>query len=407
MIVCCVGHTITIQNQNIIAYKCHTNTQLLSCCLSSQYYTIQLEPNSTGLGGDMFALWYDATNKNVQAINGSGKCASNMNLNIVKQLYPSALSTSDLELQFKMGIHAVTVPGAAQGWEDTHQKFGSGRLTLEQILEPALKLASEGFPVAPLTATRWGQQMDCITKWYTSGEVEGGQVELSVDGKGTAPKPGQLFKNPYMANVLTNLGKYGAKAGFYNGFPGKSIVDTIQKHGGVMTMDDLNNHSSTFPEPICVNYHGINVWEVPPNGQGIAGLIALEGLAALEKHGKVATTSLYADETTHPQPSCEMLHAQIEMMRLGFGDARAHVCDPEFVKEPTDEGEQSKSSSEWLLDKERISKRALELFDTEKAVVQGVPDPSSCTVSFQVVDGEGNAMSFVNRYVYYSLLLHD
>jgi len=347
-----------------------------------------LEPCSTGLGGDMFALHYDANTRKVKSINGSGRCPSNLNIDVVKNFHKS-------QLDFTMGIHSVTVPGAAQGWEDTINKFGSGKLSLLEILEPAIKLADEGFPVSTLTALRWNQQMDCITKWYTPEEIDGGKVEMSTDGKGTAPKPGQLFRNPHMASVLRSLGEYGAQKGFYKAFPGQSIVDTIRKHGGVMTVEDLTDHTSTYPEPIKVSYRGIDVWECPPNGQGIAGLIAIEGLNALEQN-KILTTSLLDDESCHPQLSADMLHAQIEMMRIGFGDARAFVCDPDFVKEDDQDETASKSSTEWLLNKERISKQALGLFDSEKAVVQGKPTPSSCTVSFQVVDELGNAMSFVN-----------
>ncbi|KAL7453375.1 hypothetical protein ACHAWC_005051 [Mediolabrus comicus] len=286
-----------------------------------------LEPCSTGLGGDMFALWYDANTQKVKSINGSGRCPANLTLDVVKSCHKS-------ELDFSMGINSITVPGAARGWEDTITKFGSGKLTLLQILDPAIKLADEGFPVSTLTAMRWTQQMDCITKWYSPDEIDEGRVEMSIDGRGMAPKPGQLFHNPHMAKVLRSLGEYGAQEGFYNGFPGRSIVETICKHGGVMTMEDLTTHASTYPDPI------------------------------------------------------QMLHAQIEMMRLGFGDARSYVCDPCFLS--------SSSETEWLLDGERISKRALKLFDSHKAVIQGKPTPSSCTVSFQVVDELGNAMSFVN-----------
>jgi gamma-glutamyltranspeptidase/glutathione hydrolase len=123
-------------------------------------------------------------------------------------------------------------------------------------------------------------------------------------------------------------------------------------------------------------------------------LIALEGLKALEECGLVESSSLKNDKR-HPQCSAELLHAQIEMMRLGFADARAKVCDPDFVG--NDNNVVTTSSTEWLLDKDRIANRASKLFNKDKAVVQGVPDPSSCTVSFQVVDREGNAMSFVNR----------
>lgn len=350
-----------------------------------------LEPCSTGLGGDMFALHYDANTRKVKSINGSGRCPSNLTIDVVKKFCKS-------KLDFTTGIHAVTVPGAAQGWEDTINKFGSGKLSLLQILEPAIQLAEEGFPVSTLTALRWTQQIDCITKWYTPEEIDDGKVEMSVDGKGMAPKPGQLFRNPYLAKVLRNLGEYGAQEGFYKGDTGKSIVETICKHGGVMTMEDMTDHNeSTYPEPIKVSYRGIDVWECPPNGQGIASLIALEGLNALEQN-EIVTNSLLDDESCHPQLSADMLHAQIEMMRLGFGDARSYVCDPDFVKQDQADDDEAgtKSSSEWLLNKERISKRALDLFDSEKAVVQGKPTPSSCTVSFQVVDNLGNAMSFVN-----------
>jgi gamma-glutamyltranspeptidase/glutathione hydrolase len=243
--------------------------------------------------------------------------------------------------------------------------------------------------------------MNCITKWYTRDEVLNGQVELSVDGIGTAPMPGQIFRNPHMANVLRSLGSHGAQNGFYKAFPGKAIVEAIQRHGGVMTMEDLTNHNcSTFPTPISVEYHAYKLWEIPPNGQGIAGLIALEGLKKLEDSGLVESASLKNDQG-HPQCSAELLHAQIEMMRLGFGDARAMVCDPEFVQNDKDGA--CKSSTKWLLDKNRVANRATKLFDKDKAVAQGVPDPSSCTVSFQVVDKNGNAMSFVNRYVLFSM----
>jgi gamma-glutamyltranspeptidase/glutathione hydrolase len=337
----------------------------------------------------MFALWYDASNRKVSAINGSGRSPSNLTLDKVNQFYSSS-SMSDLHSKFTMGVHAITVPGAAQGWEDVRRKYGSGRLTLLQVLEPAITLAREGFPVSTLTAMRWSEQMKCITKWYTKEEIARGQVEMSVDGKGMGPVPGQLFRNPHLANVMQSLGEHGAKDGFYNAFPGKSIVEAIQKHGGTMTLDDLVNHTSTFPEPVKVRYNGIDVWEVPPNGQGIAGLIALEGVTTIEENGYLYSDEPIIDGTTHPQSSCEMLHAQIEMMRLGFGDARAHVCDPDFAK-------QTESSAEWLLDKKRIFYRVLKLFNPEKATVQGMPDASSCTVSFQAVDEDGNAMSFVNR----------
>lgn len=377
-----------------------------------------LEPCSTGLGGDMFALWYDASTSVVSAVNGSGRSPAASSIRDVERAHSSSCSSSstsnkeeELHSHFRRGVHSVTVPGAAMGWHDVHVKFGSGRLSLLELLEPAIELAEGGFPVAPLTSFAWRSQMDSLTRWYTEEEiVGGGKVEMSVDGRGAGPMPGELFRNPGLAGVLRSLGVRGAGDGFYGGFPGRAIVEAVRKHGGVMTMDDMANHASTFPEPIRVEYRGVHVWEVPPNGQGVAGLIALEGLRSLEEGGivesppppssssreddcVVSSTGSGSTHRHHPQPSCEMLHAQIEMMRLGFGDARAHVCDPDFVV-------REESTTCWLLNKERIEKRAVELFDKERAAIHGGPDSTSCTVSFQVVDGEGNAMSFVNRYVY-------
>jgi gamma-glutamyltranspeptidase/glutathione hydrolase len=311
-----------------------------------------LEPCSTGLGGDMMAMHYDASTHTVSAINGSGRSPAALSLDDVLQKnrvgssyrHSSITSHSNnlvatTTTTFETGVDSITVPGAAQGWEDVYHKFGSGRLTFSQLLEPAARLAECVFPVSTMTSKNWSDSMNLITQWYTPDEITKGKVELSVDGKGTGPKPGQLFRNVGLANVLRQLGQKGAKEGFYDGPPGKAIVNAIQRHGGSMTVDDLKTHSSTFVEPVHVEYHGINVWEVPPNGQGVAGLIALEGLNALEKNGMVesssSSSSFNQDESllshSHPpQTTVDMLHAQIEMMRLGFGDARAYVCDPDY-----------------------------------------------------------------------------
>ena len=347
-----------------------------------------LEPCSTGLGGDMFCLHYDSQSKTVESVNGSGRCPAALTLAAARAKYATA---SEMERKFPTSADSVTVPGAARGWEDTIERFGSGNLTMAQILEPARLLADEGFPVATLTASRWSAQMRDVVKWHSADEIENGEVELAADGRGKGPRPGQLFRNPSMANVLKSLGEHGASEGFYGGFPGRSIVEAVKRHGGSMTLDDLTNHVSTFEDAISVEYRGKRVWECPPNGQGIAGLIALEGLRSLEESGDVAP-AMVQGETVHPQMSAATLHAAIEAMRLGFADARRYVCDPASVKGD----DESESSTSWLLDKDRIAKRARELFDPNKAVVQGAPTPSSCTVSFQVVDERGNATSFVN-----------
>ena len=346
-----------------------------------------LEPCSTGLGGDMFCLYYDAATKKVHCINGSGKSPSGLDLDVVRKAHPvmndsnqdnNGSSSSMVNVDsFYASALAVTVPGAAQGWEDLLQLYGSGKFSLSQVLEPAAVLAEEGFPVSPLTSHHWKSGLPQIEMWLPDdGSVP---IPLTVDGK-RGPEPGEIIVNKDMARVLRDLGKDGAQKGFYQAKTGKAIVEVIQKHGGVMNMDDLVGHASDFPDAISAEYRGCKLWQVPPNGQGIAGLVALTGLQHLEdtqtidpiRPSSIGTASCY--------------HAMVEMMRLGFADARAHVADSRYTK----------TDCATLLDKERIRKRVDDLFSPEKATIHGIPDASSCTISFQVVDAEGNAVSFVN-----------
>jgi len=345
-----------------------------------------LEPCSCGLGGDMFALYYDASDCKVSALNGSGRAPAALTLDVLLRDFPDGkggISTGE----FKTSVHSITVPGAAAGWEDFLAKHGSGRLTLAQLLEPAAKLAEDGFPISPLTSFYWSSGLPLVKRWFdNAGDGEVSAVPLSMDGRGRGPKPGEIFRNPDLAAVLRSLGKHGSRKGFYGGAPGKAIIESIQKHGGTMTMEDLLEHTSTFPEAICAEYRDVKLWQVPPNGQGIAGLIALTGLQALEE--KEIIPKISGQDCLAPN-SVPTAHAMIEMMRLGFADARAFVCDPEMP------GNGSKSN-EWLLDKERLSKRAIDMFDPQKASVCGEAVATCGTVSFQVVDGNGNAVSFVN-----------
>ena len=344
------------------------------------------EPCSTGLGGDMFALHYDANDRKVSSVNGSGRCPANLTLQHLKNQYPDGNGGIDAQ-KFMKSACAVTIPGAARGWEDYYNRYASKKFSFCELLEPAAKLAEEGFPVAPITAHHWadGVEKD-IKRWVSDEDVEAGNVPLTNSGNG--PVPGEIFRNEEMAAVLRSLGKFGATQGFYESFPGEEIAKSVNKHEGVMNVDDFKEEStqSTFPEPIFVEYHGVKLWQVPPNGQGIAGLIALSGLEALEKEGKLEKPLLNENGSWRS----ETLHAMIEMMRLGFGDARAFVCDTDFLSN------KDTKCNEYLLDRERIATRAAKLFNERQAVVEGLPDPTSCTVSFQVVDKEGNAVSFVN-----------
>lgn len=321
------------------------------------------EPCSTGLGGDMFCLYYDT--QKVHCVNGSGRSPQGLTLDLLKERYPKG-DEVDTE-RFRDSPHSVTVPGAAQGWEDFCKRHGSGKFSFAQLLEPAAELADEGFPVGPVTAHHWRAGVTTITRW------QDGDTPLSKNG---GPQTGEIVRNPHMARVLRDLGRDGAQAGFYRGETGQAIVHAVQKHGGCLSMDDLKSHSSTFPEAISVEYRGHLLWQHPPNGQGLAGLVALSSLQHLEKTGVLQT-----------QPgSADTFHALIEMMRLGFADARAFVTDPGFMQ----------TSVETILDEHRIQGRVDRLFDPLQATIAGLPDASSGTVSFQVVDDQGHAVSFVN-----------
>lgn len=332
------------------------------------------EPCSTGLGGDMFCLYYDSQTKQVTCINGSGCGPQGLTLEVLQRDYPDGNGGVDMD-QFRFSPHAVTVPGAARGYQDLLERHGSGKFSLAELVEPAAQLASEGFPVAPVTSHFWRRGMPQIQEWLDPGEA----VPLTVDGT-NAPQAGDLLQNQDLAKVLRELGAKGPTEGFYKGFAGQAIVDVIQKHGGTMTVEDLEAHISTFPEPISTDYRDVKLWQVPPNGQGIAGLIALSGLQHLEETGKCPKI------TPDNIGKADAYHVMIEMMRLGFADARQYVSDPDHMT----------VTNGWLLDSERIGKRAESLFDPTKAVVEGSPLSSSCTVSFQVVDSQGNAISFVN-----------
>jgi gamma-glutamyltranspeptidase / glutathione hydrolase len=345
------------------------------------------EPCSTGLGGDMFCLYYDATSKRVSCINGSGKSPKALDLPTV------LLAIEKNDDDFCTSSLAVTVPGAAAGWEDLLARHGSGSFTLSQLLEPAARLAENGFPVAPVTAYHWQAGLSLINKWGSDNNAAASAALRPTSG---TIIPGQLVVNTDLARVLRDFGQHGAKNGFYQGATGQAIVEAIRRYGGCMTLDDLADHTSTFPEPIAVNYRNVKLWQAPPNGQGIAGLIALAGVQALEEEsndvvGRQNIVIDKSDDHAAAAPpafgSTRWYHLMIEMMRLGFADARAHVTDLDFM--PVD-------SVSKLLDLSRIRQRARTLYNPAKATIAGTPDVSSCTVSFQVVDAHGNAISFVN-----------
>ena len=260
--------------------------------------------------------------------------------------------------------YTITVPGACAGWCDLLERHG--RLPLAQVLAPAIRLAEQGFPVAPITAYFWergaGRQLR---------QAPGGQ-ELTLGGR--APRPGEVFRNPGLARALRAVAE-GGKPAFYQGAIAEAIAEVVQKAGGCLSVADLAAHESTWDEPISATYRGLRVWECPPNGQGLAALLGLNILEGF-------------DLASLPPLSVERLHLEIEAMRLAFADARGYVADPAFHQAPL----------EGLLSKGYAAERR-RLIDPRKATLdqrRGAPFSASDTVYLSAVDGQGNACSFIN-----------
>src|SRR5690606_24242843 len=225
------------------------------------------------------------------ALNGSG-CASSL----------LTLDTLKKENFLADGLppyhpYTITVPGACAGWCDLIEKHGS--LSLSEILSPAIRLADEGFPVAPITSYFWGRGAERQLKSALNGH------ELTIDGR--APNAGEIFYNKGLAKTFREVAEKKAE-GFYQGQIAESIVSVIKEAGGVMSHADLAEHVSTWETPLSVNYHGLRVYECPPNGQGITALIALNILEGFD----LASLDLL---------SPEKMHLMIEAMRLAFADA--------------------------------------------------------------------------------------
>jgi len=332
-----------------------------------------VEPISTGIGGDCFALYYDARSGVVTALNGSGRA-------------PAAASIADLRERGytrmpMLNGASVSVPGAVAGWSDLLKRHG--RMTLADVLQPAIRTAEEGYPVSELIANGWQTQVKKLLRsadWADPDRAanplalqalaqESGN-ELLIDGR--APRAGEIFRNPTLAQTMRGIAAEG-KRYIYNGDFAHKISAHVQRYGGWMTPEDMAAHSSTWDEPITADFGGVRLYECPPNGQGLAAIVALHLAAGFD----LATMS-----------EVDRVHTLIECMRLGFADAQQWVCDPRVSNIPL-EG----LSSRAYADQRRTH------IDPQRAaqnVPYGDPRAGSDTVYLAVVDGEGNACSFIN-----------
>ncbi|KAJ3558526.1 hypothetical protein NM688_g869 [Phlebia brevispora] len=319
------------------------------------------EPCSCGIGGDAFCLFYDAKTKTVKALNGSGRSPKDLTIDHVRQqgVQGKSIPASNL--------NSVTVPGAAAAWVDTVEKLGSGKLTVAEVLEPAIRLAEEGVPVSEITGLSWQRSEKLLQTASPNGD------EMLLNGK--APRPGEVIKLTNLAKTFRSVAEHG-KDGYYKGRIAEAIVELIQSKGGVMSLEDLASHRTDFVEPIKYTFADeVTVYECPPNGQGITALLALGILDNIEKQGKT-------------KPLLEMEHNSAEYLHT-----LARVCSQYYVTDPA----VHHIPVEELLSQEYLASRA-KLFDPTKSnpnIVHGNPVHSSDTVYFTVADQWGNACSYI------------
>lgn len=314
-----------------------------------------VEPMSTGIGGDAFALVSLKKTNELKALNASGRSPYAATL--------EAMKNKGLQRMPETGIYSVTIPGALDGWSVLLEKYGT--MSLAEVLAPAIALAERGFPVTEVIAHSWGAGT-------TKLQADASAARNYLIG-GRAPAPGEIFVQPDLARTFQKIAA-GGRDVFYEGEIAEAIVACSQKHGGMMTMQDLKDHTSTWVTPITTNYRGYDVYEMPPNNQG---LVVLQSLNILEGYDLRAMA--------HNSPDC--LHLLIETLKIAFADARKYVADPAFSALPIP-GLLSKyyaAERRQLIDKNHANQR----------FAAGIPRDGD-TVYLAVTDKDGNSISFIN-----------
>jgi gamma-glutamyltranspeptidase/glutathione hydrolase len=315
-----------------------------------------VEPMMNGMGGDLFAIVYDAKSGKLYGLNASGWSPND--------LTPEFLHRKGMTKMPQHGIDSVTVPGAVDGWTKLLSRFGT--MKFPQVLAPAIRYAREGFPVPEWDAMYWAEATRVLQASPTAAKV--------YLLRGQAPQLGEIFRNENYAHSLELVAEGGHDA-FYKGQIAHQIVDFSQREGGTMTLADLADYSAEWVEPLSIDYHGWTVFELPPNGQGIAALEMLNLMSQfpLAKYG---------------HNSADALHVMIEAKKLAYADLLRYVGDPRFSKIPI----------AGLLSPEYAGQRA-KLIDIAKAncsVAAGTPpEKDGDTTYLTAVDQQGNMVSLI------------
>ena len=313
-------------------------------------------PMANGIGGDLFAIVYEAKSGKLYGLNASGWAASGASIDVLKRQGFSAMPQS--------GIHSVTVPGCVAGWQKLLERFGRNRLGT--VLAPAIQLAAEGFPVTEIFSDYW-----TASEKKLRGDTNATRVYLPG---GRAPQPGEIFRNPELAWSLRQIARGGARA-FYAGEITRRILQCSNDRGGRLAAKDFAEFTPEWVEPISTSYRGWTVYELPPNGQGIAALVMLNLMEnfPLAQYGP---------------GSVDALHVMIEAKKLAYADLLRFVADRRFAKVPV----------AGMLAKDYARERA-KLIDMQQAncaVPHGDPPPIGTDTTYLcVVDAEGNMVSYI------------
>ena len=314
-----------------------------------------MEPVSNGVGGDLFAIVWDAKTKKLYGYNGSGRSPKALTLKWFQQHDYTAITP--------LGPLPVNVPGCVDAWFALHDRFG--KLPMKDVLAPAILYARDGFPVTELIAYYWKASVPRLAKF--PGFTE------QFTHQGNAPAKGEIWKNPNLAHTLEAIAKGGRDA-FYKGVIARAIADYMKAQGGFLAYDDLAAHKGEWVEPVSTNYRGYDVWELPPNGQGLA---ALQMLNILEGY----------DFSKIPFGSTEHVHLFVEAKKLAFEDRAKFYADPDFAKAPID----------WLVSKEYAAERRKLISPDRamKAVEPGTHKLDGDTIYMTTADRWGNMVSLI------------
>ena len=316
-----------------------------------------VEPTNNGLGSDCFALVW--TGGKLHGLNGSGYAP--------QRLTPEAVAASGATERMPLrGWEAVTVPGAPSAWAELHKRFG--RLPFAKLFEPAIYYAEQGYPVSPIVARFWQEGIDALTPYKNNPAIAPWFATFDVHGNGVAPQTGELVTLPDHAKTLRILADSYCES-YYRGELAQRLVEFSDKTGGYLSLEDLADYRAEWVEPVHINYHGYDVWEMPPNGHGITALMALNILKGMEIGAK---------------DTGDTFHKQIEAMKLAFADGMHYIADPRYMQTRVEE---------LLSDAYAAQRRAL-IGETALEPTHGKPFCGG-TVYLCTADGEGNMVSFI------------